>query len=46
MSSTQELVVLTNVALISTISVVRIPSTPYMMHNEKLEKFKGLNFKM
>jgi len=46
MTSTQELVVLTNIVLATTILIGRIPPSPLMVHGDKLEKFNGLNFKM
>jgi len=44
-SSTQHLVVPTNVALTSIISVIRTPPSFYGVHSEKPEKFNGFNFK-
>jgi hypothetical protein len=43
--STQDLVMPINIALASTTSVVRIPSSPYVVYGEKHEMFNGLNFK-
>ena len=45
MTSTQELVITTNVAIISTISVKSIPPSPYVVHGEKPKKHNVLNFK-
>jgi len=43
--STQDLVIPINIALASTTSVMRIPSSPYVVYGEKHEMFNGLNFK-
>jgi hypothetical protein len=43
--STQDSIVLTNVATISTTLVVRIPPSPFIVLSEKHKKFNGLNFK-
>jgi len=43
---TQDLVVSTNIALISIISAIRIPPSPSVVHSEKPEMFNELNFKM
>ena len=42
---TRELIFPTNIASISTTSVVKILPSFYIVHSEKLEKFSGLNFK-
>jgi len=42
---TRELVFSTNIASVSTTSVVKISPSFFIVPNEKPEKFSGLNFK-
>ena len=43
---TQDMVVSTNVALKSITLVVRIPTSPFVVHGEKSKIFNGLNLRI